>query len=287
MLSAATPELIEKARAIRLAFFDIDGTLLDSRGQILAPVREQLARVQALGIKTAIASGRPLFAAQFLIDELALLDAGMFHTGAHLYHPAQQRQLSATPLSSVAAAQLLQAVQALGIYCEAYTQSGFYLAELAPIAAVHARHLRVEPQIAQLQDLVAQQPVFKFLIGVKPAEQGDLIAQLELAFPELIFARACLSAHPEWQFASIISGKATKALAFEQLLAYHQLQAHQVIAFGDAESDMDFLRMAGLGVAMGNAGSQVKAVADWVTKTADEAGVAFALESLIADNHNF
>jgi 5-amino-6-(5-phospho-D-ribitylamino)uracil phosphatase len=279
------PELIEKASAIRLVFFDIDGTLLDSRGQILAPVRDQIARIKSLGIKTAIASGRPLFAAQYLINELALTDAGLFHTGAQLYDPAQQYELCATPLSIAEAVRLLTAVQSLDIYCEVYSRSGFYLAELAPIAAVHARHLRVEPQIAHLASLVEQQQVFKFLIGVKPVEQGDLIAQLELAFPQLIFARAYLSEHPEWQFASVISGAATKVLAFEKLLNYHDLQAHQVMAFGDAESDMDFLQMAGLGVAMGNARSNVQVVADWVTKSADEAGVAYALESLISDNH--
>ena len=276
--------LLQKASAIRLAFFDIDGTLLDSRGQILAPVRAQIARVQALGIKTAIASGRPLFAAQYLIDELALVDAGMFHTGAHLYHPAHEAVLATHFLAVADARRLLAAVRSYHLYCEVYTEAGFYVAELAPITEVHAQHLRVAPQIAVLESVVSEQQVFKFLIGVRPVEQGDLISQLEQLFPQLIFARAYLSAHPEWQFASVISGLATKANAFAQLLTFHGLKAHEVMTFGDAESDMDFLRMAGIGVAMGNAPTNVQAVADWVTKTSDEAGVAYALEQLIG-NH--
>jgi 5-amino-6-(5-phospho-D-ribitylamino)uracil phosphatase len=276
--------LLQKASAIRLAFFDIDGTLLDSQGQILLPLRAQIARIQRLGIKTAIASGRPLFAAQYVIDELALVDAGMFHTGAHLYHPAQSTELAASYLTTADACALLAAAKVHKLYCEVYTATGFYLAEPAPIAEVHAQHLRVAPQLAALESLVNTQPIFKFLIGVKPAEQGDLISQLELLFPQLIFARAYLSAYPEWQFASVISGVATKADAFARLLSYHNVAANEVIAFGDAESDMDFLRMAGIGIAMGNARTNVQAVADWVTKTADDAGVAFALEQLITNS---
>ena len=282
-MNPISEKLLQKASAIRLAFFDVDGTLLNSQGQILSPVREQIARIQTLGIKTAIASGRPLFAAQYLIDELKLTDAGMFHTGAYLYDPAQKAELAATTLVQADARQFLQKVESLALYCEVYTRQGFHLAEFAPITAVHARHLRVEPHITSLQQLIERESVFKFLIGAKPAEQGDIITQLELAFPHLIFARAYLTAHPEWQFASVISSEATKARAFEYLLAHHGCAAHEVIAFGDAESDMDFLHMAGVGVAMGNAGHNVQAVADWVTKPADEAGVAFALEALITD----
>ena len=130
--------------------------------------------------------------------------------------------------------------------------------------------------------MVARSKVSKLLLGVNRTIQGDKISLLEQQFPHLIFARAYLAAYPDWQFASVISGAATKRRAFDFLLQHHQVQPHQVIAFGDAESDMDFLQMAGIGVAMGNANDNVKAVANWVTKTADEAGVAYALEQLFS-----
>lgn len=103
---------------------------------------------------------------------------------------------------------------------------------------------------------------------------------MEKQFPQLIFARAYLAAYRDWQFASVIPGAATKSRAFDFLLHHHQIKPHKVIAFGGAESDMDFLQMTGISVAMGNANDSVKAVTDWVTKTADEAGVAYALDQL-------
>ena len=272
--------LLAAATGIKLAFFDVDGTLLDAHGQIHPQLYPAFARLKAKGIKTAIASGRPYFAARFLVNDLGISDAGMFYTGAHLFDPRSQRTLLEIPLPVVDALTVLQAAQALDLYAEVYTPSGFYLQVQTEISRVHAAHLRVNPEVCDLIPVVMDGKVSKLLIGVNRTAQGDQISVLEQAFPQLIFARAYLPGYPDWQFASVISGAATKRRAFDFLLRHHQLEPHQVMAFGDAESDMDFLQMAGIGVAMGNANKDVKAVADWVTKTADEAGVAYALKQL-------
>ncbi len=272
--------LLAAAVDIRLAFFDIDGTLLDSHGQIHPHLYSAIAGLKSKGIKTAIASGRPYFAARFLVDELGINDAGMFYTGAHLFEPRSQQTLLEVPLPVADALAVVQAAQALDLYLEVYTPSGFYLQEQTEISRVHAAHLRVKPEIDDLAAVAMRNSISKLLVGVNHVTQGDKIAILEKQFPQLIFARAYLAAYPDWQFASVISGAATKQGAFDFLLHHHQLKPHQVIAFGDAESDMDFLQMAGIGVAMGNANDNVKAVADWVSKTADEAGVAYALGQL-------
>lgn len=270
------------AADIRLAFFDIDGTLLDSRGQIHPQLYSAIAHLKSKGIKTAIASGRPYFAARFLVEELGINDAGMFYTGAHLFDPGTQQTLLEVPLLNADALAVVQAAQKLDLYAEVYTPSGFFLQEQTDISRVHAAHLRVNPELGDLTSVVLGSSVSKLLVGVNRVAHGDKISVLEKQFPQLIFARAYLAAYPDWQFASVISGVATKRRAFDFLLNHHQLKAHQVIAFGDAESDMDFLQMAGIGVAMGNANENVKASADWVTKPADEVGVAYALEQLFS-----
>lgn len=270
------------AADIRLAFFDIDGTLLDSNGKIRPQLYSAIAHIKSKGIKTAIASGRPYFAARFLVEELGITDAGMFYTGAHLFDPYTQQTLLEVPLPSADALAVVQAAQGLDLYAEAYTPAGFYLPQHTEISRVHAAHLRVNPELGDLTSVVMSCSVSKLLVGVNRVTQGDKISLLEQQFPDLIFARAYLAAYPDWQFASVISGAATKRRAFDFLLNHHQLEAHQIIAFGDAESDMDFLQMAGIGVAMGNANENVKAVADWVTKPADEVGVAYALEQLFS-----
>ena len=51
----------------------------------------------------------------------------------------------------------------------------------------------------------------------------------------------------------------------------------KVLAFGDGLNDVTMIRAAGVGIAMENAEAEVKAVADWVTKSCDEDGVAVGI----------
>ena len=92
--TAQRQQLRDKASGIRLVYFDIDGTLLNSKAELPDSAIAQIQRIQRLGIKTAVASGRPIFAAQSLIDQLSLNSAGLFYTGGVLYHPAKKKHLT-------------------------------------------------------------------------------------------------------------------------------------------------------------------------------------------------
>lgn len=70
-------------------------------------------------------------------------------------------------------------------------------------------------------------------------------------------------------------GKAVGMKFFEERLG---ITAEEMMAFGDAQNDMDMIAYAGIGVAMGNAEDEVKLVADFVTLSVDEDGILYALE---------
>jgi len=56
------------------------------------------------------------------------------------------------------------------------------------------------------------------------------------------------------------------------------------MAFGDGFNDLSMLEYAGIGIAMGNAVDEVKAIADFITVSNDEDGIAIALEQLLYSN---
>jgi hydroxymethylpyrimidine pyrophosphatase-like HAD family hydrolase len=62
---------------------------------------------------------------------------------------------------------------------------------------------------------------------------------------------------------------------------YLGLTPDQVICMGDAENDHHMIEYAGLGIAMGNAMDQTKSLADYVTETNDNHGVAAAIEKFV------
>lgn len=267
-------------RNYKLAFFDIDGTLLGFNGEYTERLKAALRAVQQAGMKTAIASGRPMFAAEFLIRELGLEAAGVFYTGALVYDPQAATMLAQHSLAEQDVAALLDAARSLSLYTEVCTADQYYIEKSHPISDKHAHHLRCHPVHTDFSDLNKNEPVIKLLLAVDCRSQHPLLHQLETRFPHLIFAYAQLAEEPDWLFVSIISQHACKKAAFNRLIEYHGVCRDQVIAFGDAQSDMEFLRLAGTGVAMGNAPDSVKRVADYVTLPVWEDGVAHVLEQL-------
>ena len=84
--------------------------------------------------------------------------------------------------------------------------------------------------------------------------------------------------HPT--YAEVIQKSYTKAGAMKIVLEKLGIPAEQSIAMGDSLNDYDMISAAGIGVAMGNAISEIKDIATMVTTSVDEAGVANALENI-------
>ncbi len=81
---------------------------------------------------------------------------------------------------------------------------------------------------------------------------------------------------------TITSSKASKGKALARACAHLGLSPDEVITFGDAENDIEMFRMSGASVAMGQADERTRAAATAVTARNDEAGVARAVERLLA-----
>lgn len=79
--------------------------------------------------------------------------------------------------------------------------------------------------------------------------------------------------------ATITNKLADKGLALKTITDYFGLKKEQTISFGDNLKDIPMLKASGIGVAMGNAVTQVKEIADYITLSNDEDGVAEFIEA--------
>lgn len=77
--------------------------------------------------------------------------------------------------------------------------------------------------------------------------------------------------------ADIISAEGGKITGMKRLMAQLNLSQNEIMAFGDAENDIEMLQYAGIGVAMGNAVESVKETADYITDDIDKNGIQNAL----------
>lgn len=271
---------------IKLIFFDIDGTLLGLDGRYTEQTKQQIQRVQGLGIKTAIASGRPMFAAKHIAESLGLHDVGVFCTGAHIQAPLSDSPKHVFPLSNQDAWAITEFCRATSIHYELYTDAA-YITErtnLPTLQKTHAEHMKTVPVLAPFDHYLDNASIVKMLVAVESQEALPVIHALEQKFPHLQFAYASIAAYPEWSFASIIDSKACKHSAFDVICAHYGIGAENVMSFGDAHSDKVFLSRAHYGVAMGNAKQDVKDVAAYTTLPVWDDGVAYALQTFFPEN---
>lgn len=92
----------------------------------------------------------------------------------------------------------------------------------------------------------------------------------------------CDGRHSHRHYLEITACGVHKAAAVMRICEREAISTEQVAAIGDGENDIALLRLAGIGVAMGQADAQVCAAADWVTDTNDRDGVALAIERLLS-----
>ena len=88
----------------------------------------------------------------------------------------------------------------------------------------------------------------------------------------------CVSGRWNPAFTDITAEQADKGKGLEAMAQYLDLNISETMAFGDGGNDESILRRAGIGVAMGNAGDEARAAADYITTSVDDDGVKNALE---------
>ena len=265
---------------LKAAFFDLDGTLVDASNSASEPSRQAIQALKAAGVIVGAATGRPLFGCREIIAGLGITGPSLFFSGGLILDLAKDHTIYSAAIKPELLLRLLQAARAHSLYCEFYTRDQFFVEEISPLREMHYHYLRRYPVLRDLEVVAASEQVLKAVLITADAVTERAMRSLTVDFPELQFGFSTGAADPQVLFANITDPEASRERGFRELLRYLGLAATAVAAFGDAESDITFLKLAGFGVAMGNAPELVKNEARFVTKPITAEGVAFALQQL-------
>ena len=93
--------------------------------------------------------------------------------------------------------------------------------------------------------------------------------------------RDAFSADFDFYDIEVIAKGYSKTRGIQLVEEYFGLNREDTVAIGDSDTDLDMVRYAGLGVAMGSGTENLKAAADFVTKTIAEHGVAYAIDYVL------
>ena len=260
----------------QLLALDLDGTVLGHDLSIDERVSAAIHQARAQGVHVTIATGRMFGAALPFAQRLEVDVPLICYQGAVLRHPLTGEFYAHHSMPPVDAAEAISAVLAANIFVIAYIDERLCIAERRPELD---RYLGFHPEGAEvvlvpdLPALVAASTTTKILFVAEPDIVTRTLADLAPRFAgrlELIRSHQL--------FGEFTALGVSKGHMLEQLARKLGIPQRAVVAIGDQENDMSMISWAGLGLAMGNAIPQVKAIADAILPSVQEAGVAFAIE---------
>lgn len=252
---------------VKAIFFDIDGTLVSfNTHRISEATYKALDKLREKGIKLFIASGRDYRAIDNLgdwqPDGYVTLNGGMCIVDEEIIH---EHPIHADDVQNLID-HLKQEDQAFPCV--------FVQREDSPANFLNEDTTRVfdqlnypAPDVRPLEEIEGK-PAYQLIAFFKEDHETEMMKMLP----------NCETTRWNPLFTDVIPKGGSKWIGILKILERFGIDQADTMAFGDGGNDIEMLSHVGIGVAMGNAEDEVKAVADYVTGSVDEDGIAKALE---------
>lgn len=285
---------MKKAEMIRLVALDIDGTLFKTDGTISKESIRAVREAQEKGVEIVVASGRNYDGLPW--EQLKEIPVRYVVTsnGSAVYSIKDQCCIKEECMDQELFFSLLSYVLEKEVYVSVFVDGKSYTpAQCRPYVdqmeiPEYVRKLLKE-EVRFVDDLEAyiketNGKIQKATLNFQQRADGSYLNRDEI--------RAYLEACPQ---ISVVDGGfgnleftkygVSKAVGVHFLAGSLNISKEEVMAVGDSENDLEMIRSAGLGVAMGNASETVKNAADEVTFTNDEEGVAAVIDKYVNRNN--
>lgn len=260
---------------------DLDGTLLDSAGQVSPRTGAAVRAAEDAGLVVVIATGRPPRWIAPVVEQLGDRGLVVCANGAAVYDPARHELVRRTELGPEVLEELVDDLTAAFPTAILGLEQGFDFAVDESIRAAPAP-VRAQADLAGLRVGPIRSflgaPALKLIVRLAPPARPGAAAAVQAVIGE----RGLVTHSVDESFLEVSHPLVHKAVAVEALLVESGIVAEQVVAFGDMPNDVELLRWAGLGVAVANAHPLVRDVADEVTASNDDDGVALVIERLLS-----
>jgi Cof subfamily protein (haloacid dehalogenase superfamily) len=282
---------------IRLIALDLDGTLLDSRGEVTGRNREAIAAARRRGVAVALVTGRRFRDARPLALELGLDVPVIAHNGALTKHARTLETVAAILMPVAAALAVIRVGRARGadalvsddpvgggllVYdhiSEGNTALAKYIAWSRRVVGEDAaQSIR---RVSSLEDYLDHDPLHvAFSGGCAAMERLAEEMRRELGRD----VKLLLTLYPKADFAllDVLHPEASKGAGLAAVAAEQGVGREEVMAVGDNFNDLEMLEYAGTGVLMGNAAPLLRERGHFhTTASNDEDGVAAAIERFV------
>lgn len=266
---------------IQHIFSDMDGTLLNSKGQI-SSVNQ--AAIKKANIPFTLVSARAPLEMTFAIEALQLTNPQIAFNGGLIFQPktatTPRKVLREIPLSYPLFQKLIQLIPLYfpQVSLSFYDDQQWYTEKVDAGILYEMKITQQVPTLISLKDfshpeLKNSKKIFKImLITFEPKVLSALKNFLEkLEIPGIALQQSGTS------YLEITHEKAKKSAGIQEIITLQNLTKETLAAFGDGHNDLPMLEMVGFPIVMANALPEIKRYGKKITKSNDEDGISFAL----------
>ncbi|URZ02265.1 Cof-type HAD-IIB family hydrolase [Clostridium felsineum] len=265
----------------KMICLDIDGTLLNSEHKISQNTKEAIRiAINEKNIPVILVSARMPKGILFLLKELNVSQPIICYSGA-LVMDDKTNIISNVTIPIIDVEAVFKFAKEIGIHVSLYRNDEWYIEKIDKWAKQESEITNISPSIIDFHNLFhawkqKDSGPNKILCMAEPNELKLLYTKIsEHHFNEL----NVYNSKPT--YLEIMPQSASKTSAIEILSRKFGIERSEIIAIGDNYNDISMIEFAGIGIAMGNAPSEVKQCADEITLCNDEDGVAESIKKYI------
>ena len=283
----------------KVVAIDLDGTLLNSYGQVSKKNKEILKEAQERGIEIVLASGRSTNSVKNIANEIGDCKYIICGNGSLIYDLQKEEIIYDKFIEKAKALQIIKICEQNSIYYNVYTENMviaktlsnnvlFYHQENANKPENKKTKINLVDNIYEYVEKLENENILKFTISdtssiifnsiIKKLREIKKIDVLDVAhMSRKIIKSGTEEVLLEYYYTEITRENVDKWNAIEWLIDQLNIGKEEVIAIGDNVNDKLMIENAGMGIAMGNSAPYIKEIADKVVANNNEDGVTGAL----------
>ncbi len=287
----------------KLMAIDLDGTLLNSYGEVSENTRNALKEAKSKGVEIVLSSGRPISSTESLAIELGVDNYLISGNGAAVYDIKNQEILYDRFLTKEQVLNIARLCEQNSFFYNVYTEDEviasslsynilFYHKENAKKVEEKRTHINVVQNIEEyikqsgkekfLKITVCDESKFIFNSIMKRLKEIPGIDVLEVAYMSRKKIKdGTKDVDIQYYYTEVTNENVNKWTAIEYLLEKLNIKKEEVLAIGDNVNDKEMIEGAGLGVVMGNSNPKMKEIADVIVADNNSEGVLEALNKFV------
>ncbi|MGN1400007.1 MAG: Cof-type HAD-IIB family hydrolase [Bacillus sp. (in: firmicutes)] len=263
----------------KMIVLDMDDTLLRDDHTVSERTKQALLEAQEMGVKVVLASGRPAFAMMDTASEIELAKYGSYilaFNGGRIIDCRTKEDVFTSTIQPDSVRRLYELSRREEVWIHTYIGDEIITEDQNPYTTIESDITKLPIRYVDSFKESIDRPVVKVLMLGDGEKMKETEARLQ---KELQDEFSVMTSKPF--FLEITEKGVTKGTSLNKLIQQCGIKREEVIAIGDSYNDQSMIEFAGLGVAMGNANDDIKAIADHVTDTNMNDGVAKVVEQFI------